>query len=307
MKLTELWVEKYRPTTTSEYIFQNSEHEESFHDMIREKSIPNLLLSGIAGTGKSTISRILIKSINLDPCDILILNSSDENNVDTVREKIKNFVTAYSFSGFKIVVLEECDYLSANAQAVLRVLMEDYSNTTRFILLANYEHKIIPAIRSRCQTFQFNKTNKNHIAEYTANILINEKIEFELDVLDNHINKFYPDIRKIVHSLQQMSFDKILKEPNSKSDSDYTFEIIELMENNNWIKIRELLCLNVSYEEWEDVYTFLYENLDKCKKFKNKDKWDEGIITIAEHLDMHTRTANPEINASAMLIKLDHI
>lgn len=307
MNKNALWVEKHRPKSIDDYVFQNDSHRKSFLSMIEQKDIPNILLSGVAGSGKTTMARILVSSLGLDASDLLIINASDENNVDTVREKIKNFVTTFGFGDKKIIQLEEADYLTPNSQAVLRILMEDYTDVARFILTCNYENKLIPAIKSRCQTFRFKEMNKNHIAEYIAKILINENITFELDTLDAFIDVGYPDIRKIVNLIQQHSISGVLNTPHSEKDSDYKFELLELLKVGDWGRIRELLCANVVAEEWEGVYRFLYESLDKCSVFSNKKNWEEGIIIIAEHLEKHTIVADPEINASAMFIRLGQI
>lgn len=307
MNKNALWIEKYRPKTIEDYIFQNESHKKSFLNMIEQQDVPNLLLSGVQGSGKTSISRILVSALELDASDVLIINSSDENSVDTVREKIKNFVTTFGFGKHKIIQLEEADALTISAQTVLRVLMEDYTDVARFILTVNFEHKLLPALKSRCQTFRFKEMDKNHIAEYVAKILIAENINFELDTLDSFIDVGYPDVRKIVNMVQQYSTDGTLYNPEADKESDYKFELLDLMKGNNWTKIRELLCANVVAEEWESVYRFLYESLDKSPKFSNKKNWEEGIVIIAEHLEKHTIVADPEINAAAMFIRLGQI
>lgn len=308
MNKNALWVEKYRPKTFDDYIFQNEEHKKSFLRMVEDKCIPNLLLSGSAGTGKTTIARLLISSLGLDESDLLVINASDENNVETVREKIKNFVTSFGFNQYKVIHLEEADYITPAGQAILRSLMEDYTDVSRFILSMNYEHKIIPAIRSRCQTFNFKGMKKNDVVAYAAKILISENIKFELDDLDVIVDSAYPDIRKVINCLQQNSYDGTLHNITKvSSTSDYKTELLELMQTDKWDKIRELLCLNVSAEEWEGVYRFLYENLSKCNKFKNKKIWEEGILIIADHLHKNSFVSDQEINAAAMFIRLNQV
>lgn len=304
----KLWVEKYRPKTFNDYIFHNESHKKAFLQMVKEKSIPHLLLSGVQGSGKTTLARLLLESMGLDDTDVLHLNASDENNVETVREKIKNFISTYSFSSFKVVYLEEADYLTPAGQAIMRGLMEDYADVARFLLTCNYENKIKPAIRSRCQHFRFKAMDKDDIAEYAAKILLAEDVKFSLDELYEFISVGYPDIRKIIHSIQQNVFDGQLQKTELDAEGDYKFEMLDLLQQDDWVSIRTLLCNNVSTEEWEGVYRFLYENLDKCKKFsENSSKKDSAIVIIAEHLSKHSMIADAEINAAAMFIRLANL
>lgn len=306
-KLSALWVEKYRPSSISEYIFQDKTHEVSFSNMISKKSIPHLLLTGNAGTGKTTMSKLLVSELELDCTDVLLINASDENSVDTIRDKIKSFISTFAMGSFKVVQLEESDYLSPSAQGILRQLMEEYADSARFILTANYEHKLIPAIKSRCQHFRFKGFDVNDVAERIVTILASEKIKFDLDLIDKYVTSGFPDVRKIINMLQQNSTSGVLTKPTTQHDSDYHFKLIELMEHDDWYNIRKLLCSNVPTEEWDDVYRFMYSNLDKVPKFENKDKWEAGIVIIADHVYKHALCADPEINAAAMFIRLSQI
>lgn len=270
--------------------------------------IPHLLLSGVQGTGKTTLSLLFVSQLDIDDSDVLKLNASDENSVDVMREKIKNFVSTFGFGHLKIVQLEEADYLTPNSQAILRNIMEEYSDTTRFILTCNYENKIIPAIKSRCQQLKFKAPNRDDVSELIATILLKEKVTFDLDLLDKYVAVGYPDIRKIINLVQQYSVNGKLHQPNEQSeDSDYRFELLDCLETGDWATMRKVACGNVATEEWEDVYRFLYENLNRCKKFTKTEKWEEGIVVIAEHLHKHALVADPEINAAAMFIRLGKI
>ncbi len=303
-----LWVEKYRPKTLDDYIFHDEAHKASIVRMLADQTIPHLLFSGVQGSGKTALAKVIIESLGVDEMDILILNASDENSVDVMRDKIKNFVKTIAFGEFKVVLLDEADYITHSGQAILRNMMEQYSEEARFILTCNYENKIIPAIKSRCQQFRFSKGNKDQITEYVATILIKEKIKWDIDLVDKYVSTGYPDVRKIVNLIQQNSNDGVLSELHSEgNDGDYKFEILDLISEDNWTKIRKICCDNISSGEWEDLYRFLYDNLDKSTKFKDQTKWENGIITIAEYLFKHSSVADPELNAAAMFIQLQQI
>lgn len=304
----KLWVEKYRPQTVDEYIFHDSAQRTAVMKMIADKSIPHLLLSGVQGSGKTTLAQILISEMDVDETDVITINASDENSVDTIRDKIKSFITTFAMGEFKIVHLEEADYITPNGQGVMRRMMEEYSDTARFILTCNYENKIIPAVKSRCQQFRFKASDKVDIAEYVAGILMSEKVKFDLDTLDKYIAIGYPDVRKIVNLLQQYTSDGVLNLPISdKEAGDYKFKLLDFIERDKWLDARLLCCDNVVAEEWEDVYRFLYENLNKAPKFQDQDKWESGIVIIADYLYKHGIVADPEINAAAMFIKITQL
>jgi len=276
--------------------------------MVADQTIPHLLLSGVQGSGKTTIAQILIDAIGFESSDVLIINASDENSVDDMRDKIKSFITTFAMGKFKLVLLEEADYLSLPAQAVLRKYMEDPISPARFILTCNYDNKIMPAIKSRAQHYRFKAADKNEIAEFGAKILISEGVEFDLDKLDKYVAVGYPDIRKIVNLLQQNSIGgQLLNQAAVAEAGDYRFALLELIGEDKWNDARKLACTNVSDDEWDGVYRFLYENLDKSKKFSNKENWDAGIVTIANHLYKNSIVSSPEINAAAMFIELSQV
>lgn len=310
-KFKELWVEKYRPLSLDTYIFENLEHKKSFKGFIDDNSIPNLLLTGVQGTGKTTIAKILIDALNVHDSDLLYLNASDDNSVDVMRDTIKQFVSTYAIgeAGFKIVHLEEADYISLSGQAVLRRLMEDYTDDVRFVLTANYANKIKPAIKSRCQQFQFKSADRDDIVERIANILISESVDFELDDLDLYVDASYPDIRQTINSVQKNIHSNVLSSvKNIEADaSDYKLAIMGHITNDDWSGARQVVCDNISNDEMEDMYRFLYSNLHNSKKFSDKGKWEEGQLEIAEYLYKHAIVADPEINLSALFISLNRI
>ena len=301
----KLWVEKYRPATIGEYVFHDPMQKESIEEMIKSQTIPHLLLSGVQGSGKTTLARILISELHIDDTDVLEINASDERGIDVFRETIKNFCNAAPMGEFKVVHLEEADALTPQAQRALKSYMEEVSDYVRFIMTCNTVSKIIPPIRSRCQEFFFKASDPNDVAEYVVTILAAEKIKFDLDTIDEYISIAHPDVRKLVNMIQQNSRGGVLHRPHtSDAGGDYQFKMIELIEADDWVAARKLLCSSVTADDWESVYRFLYENINKSPKYSNKDAWETAIVTIAEHLYKHTIVADPEINAAAMLIKL---
>lgn len=309
MSIKQLWCEKYRPQKISEYVFHNEIHKSQIMHMISEKEVPNLLFSGVQGSGKTTLAKILIRELDVDDTvDLLTINGSEENGVDMIRDKIKNFSYGYSIGRFKIVFIDEADYLSANAQAILRGLIEEVSDSCRFILTCNYLNKIIPALRSRFQEYNFQAPDKADVVQYAATILMSEKIDFDVDDLLILINSAYPDIRKIVYKLQQFSHSgKLVLNMNETDSSDYKFKIIDVISSGDFKALRKLVCENVPKEEYEEVYRVLYDNLHKAPKFNDIAKYEKGIVTIANYLYRNTLIADTEINAAAMFIELGNI
>jgi len=310
-KFKELWVEKYRPTELKDYVFENAAHKTAFTSFIKDRTIPQLLLTGLQGSGKSTIAQILISKLGIDESDLLYINASDQNSVEDMRSIIKSFVMSYALGEFgaKIVLLEEGDYMTPQAQGVLRRLMEDYAEDARFIITANAANKIVPAIKSRCQHFTFKSADQDDITEYAAKILLAEEIDFELDDLDMYVRAGYPDIRKVVNSIQQSINNGVLPAltANDESSDDYNVSLLTHISKDDWVAARKVVCSNVPNEEMESIYRFLYLNLEKSKKFKTLEKWEEGQIEIADHLYMHSLVADPEINLAALFIKLKQI
>ena len=301
----QLWVEQYRPKTMNEYVFKDAGQRRHVQAWIKEKSIPHLLLSGSAGIGKTTLAKVLIHELGIEDYDVLEINASRENNVETVRDKIINFVQMIPFGPFKVVLLDEADYLTPNAQAILRGVMEAYSNHSRFILTCNYPNRIIPAIHSRCQGFHVEKTDQTEFTARVATILVNEGVEFDLDTLDTYVKLSYPDLRKCINMVQQnVAEDLKLASPTADSEgaSDYKIEMVELFKKGKIREARTLLCGRIRPEEIEDVYVWMYQNLDLFGD--TEEKKDSALLIIKQGLVDHTLIADPEINLSATLVKL---
>ena len=260
-----LWVEKYRPKDLSDYI-GNDALKKRAADWIANNDIPHLLLYGKAGTGKTTLGKLITKQIQ---CDHLYINASDENNVDTVRTKIKSFASSMGFSDLKVVLLDECDFLTGNAQAALRNLMEQFSMTTRFILTCNYHEKIIDPIVSRCQTFNIIPPNRKDVAVHLAKILAKERVECKPDDVALLVNKGYPDIRKVINNAQQNSINGVLEIVKSDLiESDYKLKLLEILKGASkdkkvaWKEIRQLIA-DEQVNDFTDVYKFLFDTVDE--------------------------------------------
>lgn len=301
--MRKLWVEAYRPKTVSEYVFRDDNQRKQVETWVKEKSIPHLLFSGSAGVGKTTLAKVLINEIGIEEYDLLELNASRTNSVEEVRNKITNFVQMIPFGPFKVVLLDEADFLSPNAQAALRGVMEEYHETARFILTCNYPNKIIPALHSRCQGFHVEKTDQTEFTARVATILVTENVEFDLDTLDVYIKVAYPDLRKCINLVQQHVHDGKLSAPEKGDEgtSDWKFEMVDLFKAGKITDARKLLCGKIRAEEMEEVYRWLYDNINI---FGDSSKQDSAILIIKQALVDHTLVADPEINLAACLVKL---
>ena len=301
--MKELWVEKYRPKTVDGYVFRDDHQRKQIATWIKDQSIPHLLLSGAAGIGKTTLAKILINEIGIEDYDVLEINASRTNSVDDVRDKITNFVQMIPFGPFKVVLLDEADYLSPNAQAALRGVMEEYSQTSRFILTCNYPNRIIPALHSRCQGFHVERTDQTEFTARVATILVEENIEFDLDTLDLYVKVAYPDLRKCIQLVQQNSGEGKLQSPNTgdAGEADWKFDMVTLFKAGKIRDARILLCGKIRAEEIPDVYRWLYDNLEI---FGDEPVQESAVLIIKQGLVDHTLVMDPEINLSAVLIKL---
>ena len=295
-----LWVEKYRPTSLENYI--GNDHLKSKVSVYLESGdIPHLLLFGRAGTGKTTLAKLLINNIE---CDYLYINASDENSVDVVREKVKNFASTLGFKDMKVIILDECDYITPNAQAALRNLMETFSKNCRFILTCNYVERIIDPIQSRCQSFQIIPPDRKQVAQHLANILGNENIEYDIKDIATIVNSGYPDIRRVINGAQrQVVNGNLVIDENTITQNDYKTKVLEILETqdkkSSFQNIRQLLA-DSKVTDFSDLFRLMFDTVDD---------WGTGhiaecILILSKYQQSDAVVVDKEINIMAMFVEL---
>ena len=296
-----LWVEHYRPTTLDTYV-GNESLKEKVSRYINSNDMPHLLLYGKAGTGKTTLAKILVNSID---CDNLYINASDENSVDNIRNKVKSFASTVGFAPLKIIILDESDYVTPNAQAALRNLMETFSKTTRFILTCNYIERIIDPVISRCQSFQVIPPSMKEVGQHIVkNILDVEKIEYDLSDIVTLIQSNYPDIRRIINQIQRQVMDgKLVIDKSEVIQNDYKLKIIETLKLQDkklgFQTIRQILADN-KITDFSDLYSLLYNKVGEYADGNIANV----ILEIAEGQKSDVLVVDKEINAMAALIRI---
>ena len=302
-KLTNtLFTEKHRPTVLSDYI-GNESLKETIQRYIDQDDIPHLLFYARAGTGKTTLGKIITNSID---CDVLYINASDENNVETIRTKIKSFVSSVGFKKWKVVFLDEADYLTSNAQAVLRNMMEQFSKNSRFILTCNYPEKIIDPIQSRCAVFEVYPPSKKDVAVRVVNILKQENIEFDTKDVVTVVNGSYPDIRRVINSTQRQIVDgKLVLTKQSVMEIDYMTKVLEVLKSKSnpkdkFTNIRQIIA-DSKVRTFDDMYRYLYDNIDD---FAPDGKQAAVILEIAKAMREDMNCVDKEINVMAMFIEI---
>ena len=298
-----LFVEKYRPVSLENYI--GNEHlKTKVSKYISTGDIPHLLLHGKAGTGKTTLAKLLVSNVD---CDQMYVNASDENNVETVRNKIKMFASSVGFKDLKVIILDECDFLTPNAQAALRNLMETFSKHCRFILTCNYVERIIDPIQSRCQSFQIIPPSKKEVAIHTSKILNTEGISFENEQIVTMVNSSYPDIRRIINAVQRNIVDnQLIVDTESLVQNDYKLQVLEILQTqdkkNAFKNLRQLLA-DSQIRDYADLFRLLYDEIESY----GKGHIAEVILTIAKYELSDAQVVDKEINAMAMLIEILNI
>ena len=296
-----LWVESYRPTKLVDYV--GNEHLKSkVEGYLESGDVPHLLLYGRAGTGKTTLAKLIVKSVD---CDYMVINASDENNVDTVRNKVKNFASSMGFKKWKIIILDEFDYMSPNAQAILRNLMETFSQHCRFILTCNYVEKVIEPIQSRCQSFQIVPPTKKDVAVQISKILGAEGVTFEPKDLVPIIDAGYPDIRKIINTCQLNSNKgKLQVDTQNLLENDYKTKVLDILKSkddkrNKYTNMRQAI-IDSRVTDFSELFTMLYEKVDEYAPSNTANV----IIALSEGQSRHFNAIDKEIPMAATLIEI---
>lgn len=291
------WDLKYSPQTLDDYIFTNERSKQYFLSL---KKIPHLLFTGCRGTGKTTLAKLLVKAHNIDDMDFLSMNASDDNSVDNIRERVKNFISTSPYGDYKVVLLDEADYLTPQAQAVLRGMMLDYAEHASFILTGNYANKIMPELASRCDECNFEAIDKDMIVEKILSILVAENIKCKMATIMHYIDTYYPDIRKTIKTVQQNCFDGKLILNHKK------FDILKYVEQDDWKSLRTVLT-SMTDVDYNNIYTMLYKNLGESPKFKDDEKYEEGILIIADCLRNGISANMPRLQLEACVIQLNKV
>lgn len=299
-----IWTEQYRPSTVGEYVFKDDAQRKQVQNWINDGGIPHLLFSGSPGTGKTTLAKVLINELDVEDADVLYINASRDNGVDMIRKKISAFSETMPWGDFKVILLDEADHISPEGQAALRGVMEQYHASVRFILTCNYPNMIIPALHSRCQGFHIEQLDQTDFTVRVAEILVDNNVEFDMDTLDAMVRANYPDLRKTINTVQMSIADNVLQAPqdDSGASAEWRMQMIDLFKTGKIKEARKLIVSKARADEYNDIYTWLYRNIDLYTK--NDLQYDECVLAIRNGLVKHTQVADVEINLSATMIEI---
>jgi replication factor C small subunit len=297
-KAHTLWVEKYRSSNLDSYV-GNENIKKTIQQYLDQNDIQNFIFYGPAGTGKTTLAKLIVN--NLD-CDYLYINASDERGIETIRDKVQGFASVASFKSLKVVILDEADFLTIQAQASLRNIIETYSRTTRFILTCNYVERIIDPLQSRCQVLKIIPPSKQEIAKHVAGILEQEEVSYTMDDIKILVSQFYPDVRKMLNTAQlsnqegELNIDKSIIVSNS-----YTTQVVKELSKSkpSFNEIRQIIA-NANVQDFEELYRFLYDNASAYAA------GSEGMVAIYvnEYSYQSNFRIDKEINCMALIARL---
>ena len=302
MSIKHVWVEKHRPRSIDKVVMPDDRVRKIFKKWVAEGQIPNLLMHGGPGTGKTSLSLALIRDLGIEKMDVLKINCSDEK-IDAMRDKVKNFSMTMAIGKFKVVRLEEFDYLGNDAQALLRSLIEEVSSSCRFIATCNYINKVTPPLRSRFQEFSISAPSRDDVLVLAAEILELENVQFELDDVEKVVSAAYPDVRKMIQLLEgSVIAGKLNLADGSATVADWKLQLLGLIDASDWRRARTVVCTSATDSEIQDVFRFLYDNVHRSKKL-NKNV-NQAIVLIAQYQYQSAFVADKEINLAALMIEL---
>ncbi len=314
MSSSELWYAKYRPHTLDDFVWRDENTKNKLTEWIREERIPHLILSGPYGTGKSSMAMLMAEVLELESSDYLFINASINTGIDTIRTDIIGFCENAGWSGQRLVVLDEADRLSTSAQDSLKGVMDEYGDDTRFIFTSNHIHRISGALKSRARTIMFDVMDSDNFVTKLCDIGIAEGVldiedETQAEVIEQIVDKTYPDLRKGIDLLQDCVVDGSVSPLSNTSEAEATWESIvsdALVSESGVIPLRDMLA-SIPVSEMEKIYRYLYQNIPAIYAEDDKSKGNDAVIAIAEYMDMNSRSAFPDITLAALIIKLSRL